>query len=215
MPVFAATTVSAKESGAVLVRWVRTSATTDRGKHLIATRKRWRLRGRFPEGDRAAAPYPPLVRHLLWHRGVRTPSAAAAFVENAPPEYDPLLMPDAQAALARLRQAIDQRELIAVYGDFDVDGVTASAILVQGLRELGAVVVPYIPDRFTEGYGVNNAAIDSLAAQGVSLIVTADCGTSSVEEVAHGRALGIDTIIVDHHTIPPRLPDAVAIVNPK
>src|SRR3990172_10476782 len=215
MPVFGAKTVSAKESGVVLPWWVRTSATRAGGRHLIATRKRWRLRGRFPEGDLAAAPYPPLVRHLLWHRGVRTPSAAAAFVENAPPEYDPLLMPDAEVALARFRQAIDEPELIAVYGDFDVDGVTASAILAEALRELGAVVVPYIPDRFTEGYGVNNAAIDSLAGQGVSLIVTADCGTSSVDEVARARSLGIDTIVVDHHTIPPLLPDAVAIVNPK
>jgi single-stranded-DNA-specific exonuclease len=176
--------------------------------------RRWRLRGRQPEGELAAAPYPPLVRHLLWHRGVRTPAEAAAFMDGAV-EYDPLLLPDIEPALFRLRRAIEEGELVAVYGDFDVDGVTASTILVEGLRELGGRVTPYLPDRFSEGYGVNIDAIDALHGQSVSLIVTADCGTSSVAEVAHARKLGVDTIILDHHTIPPELPDAVALVNPK
>jgi len=175
----------------------------------------WRLRGRFPEGDLASAPYPPLIRHLLWHRSVRTPAEAAAFMDGAPVEYDPLLLPDIKPALNRLRRALDAGELIAVYGDFDVDGVTASVILMEGLRGLGARVVSYLPDRFTEGYGVNVPAIDKLYADGVTLIVTADCGTGSVAEVAHARKLGIDTIILDHHTIPPELPAAVAMVNPK
>jgi single-stranded-DNA-specific exonuclease len=124
-------------------------------------------------------------------------------------------MPDMEAALARLRSAILDGETIAIYGDFDVDGVTASAILIEGLRALRAVVVSHIPDRFSEGYGVNTAAIDGLHAQGVTLMITADCGTSSVAEVAHATALSIDTIVLDHHTIPPQLPAAVAIVNPK
>src|SRR5207244_8913569 len=117
--------------------------------------------------------------------------------------------------LDRLRRAMDEGELIAGYGDFDVDGVTASTILIEGLRGLDGRVEPYLPDRFSEGYGVNIAAIDKLHAQGVTLIVTADCGTSSVAEVAHARKLDIDTIILDHHTIPPELPAAVALVNPK
>ena len=177
--------------------------------------KRWRLRGRFPEGELASAPYPPLIRHLLWHRGVRTPAEAAAIMEGATVEHDPLLLPDIEPALARLRSAIAGNELIAVYGDFDVDGVTASAILSEGLTELGGRVEVYIPDRFSEGYGVNTAAIDKLHAQGVGLIVTADCGTSSVAEVEHARNLGVDAIILDHHTVPPELPAAVALVNPK
>ncbi len=177
--------------------------------------RRWRLRGRFPEGELEGAPYPPLIRHLLWHRGLRTLADAAAFVDGSPPESDPLLLPDAEAALRRLRQAIDDGEKIAVYGDFDVDGVTASAILIDGLRALSGNVVSYLPDRFREGYGVNNGAIDSLHGQGASLIVTADCGTSNVAEVDHARGLGIDVVILDHHTIPPQLPAAVAIVNPK
>ncbi|TMB68502.1 MAG: single-stranded-DNA-specific exonuclease RecJ [Chloroflexi bacterium] len=181
----------------------------------IAPLRRWRLRGRQPEGDLANASYPPLIRHLLWHRGVRTPDEAAAFMDGVPVEHDPLLLPDIGPALDRLRRAVNEGEIIAVYGDFDVDGVTASTILIEGLRDLGGQVVPYLPDRFSEGYGVNIAAIDSLHAQGVTLIVTADCGTSSIPEVAHARKLGIDTIILDHHTIPPELPAAVSLVNPK
>jgi len=181
----------------------------------IAPRRRWRLRGRQPEGDLAGASYPPLIRHLLWHRGVRTPAEAAAFMDGAPVEYDPLLLPDIEPALGRLRRAVNEGELIAVYGDFDVDGITASTILIEGLRGLGGRVEPYLPDRFSEGYGVNVAAVDKLHALGVTLIVTADCGTSSVAEIAHARKLGIDTIILDHHTIPPELPAAVALVNPK
>lgn len=178
--------------------------------------KRWRLRGRFPEGELASAPYPALIRHLLWHRGIRTAAEAAAFMEPSHADVnDPLLLPDAAAALARLEQAIRNDELIAVYGDFDVDGVTASAILIEGLRGLGARVEPYLPDRFSEGYGVNNAAIDTLAGQGVRVMITADCGTSSIDEIAHAGTLGIDTIIADHHTVPPQLPAALAVVNPK
>jgi single-stranded-DNA-specific exonuclease len=180
-----------------------------------APRRRWRLRGRHPEGDLAAAPYPPLIRHLLWHRGVRTAAQAAALMGGAPVDYDPLLLPDIEPALARLRRAIGEGELTAVYGDFDVDGITASVILTEGLRGLGGRVVPYLPDRFSEGYGVNIEAIDALHEQGASLIVTADCGTSSVAEVAHARNLGVDTIILDHHTIPPELPAAVALINAK
>ncbi|HSP54605.1 MAG TPA: single-stranded-DNA-specific exonuclease RecJ, partial [Dehalococcoidia bacterium] len=106
-------------------------------------------------------------------------------------------------------------ELIAVYGDFDVDGVTASAILSEGLAALGASILTYIPDRFSEGYGVNTEAIDRLHARGVGLILSADCGTSSIPEVAHARKLGIDAIVIDHHTVPAELPDTIALINPK
>src|SRR2546425_1201663 len=95
----------------------------------LAPTRRWRLRGRFPDDALAGAPSPPLIRHLLWHRGLRTLADADAFLNGAPPDYDPLLLPDAEAALQRLRRAIHDGETIAVYGDFDVDGVTATAIL--------------------------------------------------------------------------------------
>lgn len=177
--------------------------------------RRWQLRGRFPDGALADLPAQPLVRHLLWHRGLRDAGAASAFLEARDPGHDPALLPDIEQAVARLRRAIDAGELIAVYGDFDVDGVTASGILVEALEELGARVIPYIPDRFGEGYGVNNGAIELLAGQGARLIVTADCGTSSVAEIELAGRLGVETIVVDHHTVPPQLPPAAAVVNPK
>jgi single-stranded-DNA-specific exonuclease len=182
---------------------------------VTATGKRWQLRGRFPDGELDGLQHQPLIRHLLWHRGVRTLSDANAFLDNARPDYDPLLLPDMEAALHRLRRAIHDGELIAVYGDFDVDGVTATAILTEGLCGLGGRVVPYIPDRFSEGYGVNNGALQSLREQAAGLVVTADCGTSSVAEVAFARKVGMDVIIVDHHSIPRELPVATAIVNPR
>ncbi len=131
------------------------------------------------------------------------------------PGYDLCLLPDASDAVGRLRRAIANSEQIAVYGDFDVDGITATAVLIEGIAGLGGQVMPYIPDRFTEGYGVNSAAIEALAKRGVTLIITADCGTSSVKEIELGRRLDIDTIIIDHHSVPPQLPPAAAIVNPK
>lgn len=182
---------------------------------MKSIRKRWQLRGRFPDDELEGLSYPALVRHLLWHRGVRTTEEAENFMSAALADHDPLTLPDAQVAIERLQKALHSGEVIAVYGDFDVDGVTASAILIEGLRELGGSVEPYIPDRFAEGYGVNTLAIDQLAEKGAKVIVTADCGTSSVTEIAHAAALGIDTIVVDHHTVPAELPVAVAIVNPK
>ena len=203
---------------------------------MTASGRRWRLRGRFPDGALVDArpgpdggpsggrpPYPTLIRHLLWHRGLRTAEEAERFMEGPPREYDPLLLPDIEKALSRLRQAIDGSERIAVYGDFDVDGVTATALLVEGLCALGGDAFAYLPDRFSEGYGLNCGALDRLRAEGASLVVTADCGTSSIAEVAHARGLGMDVVILDHHSVPPdpstgsgqRLPPAVATVNPK
>ncbi|MEO8456210.1 MAG: single-stranded-DNA-specific exonuclease RecJ, partial [Chloroflexota bacterium] len=177
--------------------------------------RRWHLRGRFPDGELDGAHKEPLIRHLLWHRGLRSASDAAAFLEARDPGFDAMLLPDIDIAIERMRRAIANGELIAVYGDFDVDGVTASAILIEALSELGARVISYLPDRFGEGYGVNPGAIESLAAQGVTLIITADCGTSNVDEVALANKLGADVIVLDHHTVPPELPAAIALVNPK
>ncbi len=182
---------------------------------MTATGKRWRLKGRFPDGALEGAPYPTLIRHLLWHRGLRTADEATRFMEGPPIEHDPLLLPDIEPALRRLRQAVADGERIAVYGDFDVDGVTACALLVEGLSDLGGDAFAYIPDRFSEGYGLNCGALDRLRAGGAGLVIAADCGTSSVAEVAHARSLGMDVIIVDHHSVPPELPAAVATVNAK
>jgi single-stranded-DNA-specific exonuclease len=126
-----------------------------------------------------------------------------------------MLLPQVEKALSRLELAIRDHELIGIFGDFDVDGVTATAILVEGLTALGGRAIPYLPDRFAEGYGVNNAALSRLKAQGVSLVVTADCGISNAAEVDFAHEIGLDVIVVDHHSIPERLPDAVALVDPK
>jgi single-stranded-DNA-specific exonuclease len=176
---------------------------------------RWRLRDPSARQNGIAS-FPPLVATVLAARGITTRAEADLFYKpHLAPDYDPLLLPGMREAIDRTRRAIADGETIALYGDFDVDGVTSVAILHLGLRPLGANTVNYIPDRFTEGYGLNNGAISHLRAGGASLLVSADCGISSVAEVAHANSLGLDVIILDHHTVPDELPAAVAAVNPK
>jgi single-stranded-DNA-specific exonuclease len=118
-------------------------------------------------------------------------------------------------AVSRIYKALLSREKIAVYGDFDVDGITATVILVEGLSWLGATAVPYLPDRYNEGHGLNLGAIEKLRDQGINLIITVDCGISDCEEVKRAREMGIDMIISDHHVPSEVLPQAVAVINPK
>jgi len=118
-------------------------------------------------------------------------------------------------AVTRLRQAIRQREPIAVYGDFDADGVTATALLVETLSALGAQVEPYIPHRVDEGYGLNEEALRELAQRGIKVVVTVDCGIRATDEIAHGCGLGLDIIVTDHHSPGEELPPATAAINPK
>jgi single-stranded-DNA-specific exonuclease len=176
---------------------------------------RWRLRD--PYAHQNGIPrYPPVLATVLAARGITTRQQAEAFYRpHLLPDHDPLLLPGMADAILRVDRAIREGELIALYGDFDVDGVTSIAILHEGLAPLGARTLPYIPDRFTEGYGLNFGAIRSLAAAGATLLVTADCGISSVAEVAYANELALDVIILDHHTVPDVLPDALAAVNPK
>jgi len=180
-----------------------------------ATGKRWVRR------DQSAAAcelpgLPPTMARLLGARGYVDAAAAEAFLRGAQDrDHDPLLLPQIEPALARIAAAIHGSELIAVFGDFDVDGVTATAILVEGISALGGRVIPYLPDRFSEGYGVNSGALTELRSRGASLVITADCGISADNEVDHANEIGLDVIVVDHHAIPPRLPEAVALVDPK
>ena len=118
------------------------------------------------------------------------------------------------AAVTRIRAALDRGETIAVYGDYDVDGITATALLTDYLRSQGASVIPYIPDRLEEGYGLNTEAVSALRGQGVTLIITVDCGITAVEETAWARSLGVDVVITDHHECKDILPAAAAVVDP-
>jgi single-stranded-DNA-specific exonuclease len=158
--------------------------------------------------------YPTLVQRILECRDVATLPQAEAFFD-AHDECDPFALPDVEKAVARLVQATRAAETAAVFGDFDVDGVTSVALLTEALRSMGARVIPYIPDRFDEGYGLNAPAISKLHDEGATLLVAVDCGTSSVDEVAYARTLGMDVVIIDHHLPAERLPDALALVNPK
>ena len=148
-------------------------------------------------------------------RGITDAAAARAFLDGPGAQPNCGALPAIDVAIDRLLHAVRNGEHVAIYGDFDVDGVTSAAQLTEALSSLGAPPMPYIPDRFAEGYGLNIPAIEKLHADGATLLVTADCGTSSIEEVARARDLGMDVIILDHHTIPPELPDATALVNPR
>jgi len=184
---------------------------------LIAapTTARWRLRDPYAH-QKGIPNFPRVVATALAARGITTrPQADLFYKPHLAPDYDPLDLPGMRHAIERTRRAIREGETIALYGDFDVDGVTSIAVLHTGLRALGAKTINYIPDRFAEGYGLNCPAISNLHGQGATLLITADCGISSVEEVAHANALGVDVIILDHHTVPEQLPDALAAVNPK
>ena len=129
--------------------------------------------------------------------------------------HDPHLLPDIDTAIERIGKALQQDELIAIYGDFDADGVTSTALLHEGLSALGGRTTPYIPHRTEEGHGLSMQGLASIKSLGASLIVTADCGVSSFEEVEAARNTGMDVVITDHHSVPPQLPSATAIVDPK
>lgn len=176
---------------------------------------RWRLRD--PYAHQNGIPrFPAIVATVLAARGITTREQADLFYKpHLAPDYDALELPGMHEAIARVRAAIEASETIALFGDFDVDGVTSVAVLHEGLKPLGASLINYIPDRFAEGYGLNFGAVKRLREQGASLLVTADCGISSVAEVAYANELGLDVIILDHHTVPEVMPAAIAAVNPK
>ncbi|MGO9580260.1 MAG: single-stranded-DNA-specific exonuclease RecJ [Desulfobaccales bacterium] len=158
---------------------------------------------------------PRLVARILLNRGLAAPDDILAFLDPSLERLNPPFeLPDLEAAAARLGRAVRQGEPVAVYGDYDADGITATAMLHQFLRELGLDCVAYIPDRLTQGYGLKVEALKELATQ-ARLIVTVDCGISDAQEVAWAKAQGLEVIITDHHEIPPVLPDALAVVNPK
>ena len=152
---------------------------------------------------------------LLHTRGYRTPESIQAFFkQEAACLHDPYLMLDMQKAVDRINRAIEQGEKIAIYGDYDVDGVTSVSLLYLYLTSYGADVGYYIPDRMSEGYGLSRPSIDRLHERGVTLMITVDTGITAIDETAYATELGIDTVVTDHHECRPELPEAIAVVNP-
>ncbi len=161
-----------------------------------------------------AAGYSPLTARVLCSRGYDTQEKADAFLSASGPLPDPMLMQDMDKAVRRVQQALQRREHIAVFGDYDVDGITSTCLLTEFLRSQGGCVTYYIPSRIEEGYGLNEHAISSLKDKGVSLIVTVDCGITANREADFCREIGVDLIITDHHECKDDLPDALAVVDP-
>ena len=169
-----------------------------------------KARARLEEGGLS-----PLLSAVLAARGARTPQQAQAMLSpKNEPLHPPELLRDMDKAVARIALARRRGERIAVYGDYDVDGITSTCLLTDFLGRWGLDVVPYIPDRLEEGYGLNREAALHLAREGVSLVITVDCGITAVEEVAFAGELGMDVVVTDHHECKQRIPQAAAVVDP-
>jgi single-stranded-DNA-specific exonuclease len=159
---------------------------------------------------------PPLLARILTHRGFNEASAAKPFLSSSLSTDlpSPFLMADMDRAVDRLVRALKGKELICIWGDYDVDGTTGSSALVSFLREIGGSPIYYVPHRIEEGYGMNSQGLERLGTKGVRLVVSVDCGISNYKEVEFANSQGMDVVIVDHHQPPAALPPAVAVLNP-
>jgi len=180
-------------------------------------KKRWQVAARIsPEADDNLRQYPPVLRQILFNRGYASAPEAEQFLQAGDSNNgESETMMGINAAVDRIQSAIRNNEKIAVYGDYDTDGVTSTALSVQTLHAFGADVRPYIPDRFAEGYGLNINALDTLKSEGIRLIITVDCGIRANEEAEHARSIGLDLIITDHHSVGEDLPWATVLINAK
>ena len=179
--------------------------------------KQWNIAHPCPEGrarlERAGIS--PLLAAVLSARGITEPEQAwKLLTPGDEPLLDPMGMRDMEKAVYRVSKALKQKEILAVYGDYDVDGITATCLLTDCLTRMGGRAIPYIPDRLEEGYGLNREAVSALARQGVTLIVTVDCGITAAQEVAYANSLGVDVVVTDHHECKQALPEAAAVVDP-
>lgn len=181
--------------------------------------KQWTISRPDPERVRLLVEqcgYPGLVASVLAARGLEQPEAARQFLcSDLTGLHDPLLLPDMAQAVELIEQSIRAGERIAVFGDYDVDGVTSTCTLIRYLRARGADCLYYIPDRLSEGYGLNAQAMHTLAERGVQLMITVDSGITAIEEIALARSLGMKVVVTDHHECKDELPNANAVVNPK
>lgn len=180
-------------------------------------KKQWQVAARItPEVEQELHGYPPILRQILFNRGYGTHEAARKYLEAQPPkDTNPFSLLGVAEAAKRIELALLKGERIVIYGDYDVDGVTSTALLYLYLSNLGADVSGYIPNRFDEGYGLNNDALTTLKEDGTDLVITVDCGIRSLEEVEHAQNLGLDIIITDHHHPGDELPNALAVIDPK
>lgn len=184
-------------------------------KMSLTQTKKWTVFDPAPVSFLDRIPEHPLLVQVLYNRGLRTAEEVTAFLARTDAvKENPYRLRDMSEAVTRIMRAIEKGEVICVYGDFDADGVSATALLVNALQAAGGRVGPYIPDRVDEGYGLNRDAIERIATQ-ATLMITVDCGIRSVVEVEQAVALGIDVIITDHHTVGPVLPPALAVINPR
>lgn len=179
--------------------------------------KRWQIEPRItPEAEEALKAFPPIIRQLLFNRGYASDEAARKFLKASVAfDTSPWQLHGMEKVIDRLENAILNQEPIVIYGDYDVDGVTATVLLVQLLKSMGAIVHEYIPNRFDEGYGLNIEALDAIKAEGAKIVVTVDCGIRSLDEIEYGNNLELDLIVSDHHHPGEELPRAYAIINPK
>ena len=182
----------------------------------------WHIKQLTPEEQTAAErlsaelEISPVAARLLAGRGLRTAAQARAYIRPSLESlHDPFLMQDMGAAVDRLCQAIDHHERIMVYGDYDVDGTTAVALMYSFLRTQTENLIYYIPDRYTEGYGISTKGIDTAKEKGCSLVIALDCGIKAVDKIAYANSLGVDFIVCDHHTPGAVIPSAVAVLNMK
>ncbi len=187
---------------------------------VVQTRHKWILAENDREKTRALAQtlnVPPIVAHILILRGVATPEEAHTFLYPSLKHLsDPFQLTDLSKAVARIKQAKEKNEHIRIFGDYDVDGISAIAILMNGLRRFGISQLSYaMPQRLTEGYGLNSARVEEARYDGVDLIITVDNGISAHEAAQRARELGVDLIITDHHSVEENLPEALAVINPK
>ncbi|NLG97595.1 MAG: single-stranded-DNA-specific exonuclease RecJ [Chloroflexi bacterium] len=178
--------------------------------------RRWIIHEPVPtEIDQALGAYPPFFRQILFARGIEDEFQAQSFLHGQIEDDNPFKLKGMQEAVERIFWAADHGEKVVVYGDYDVDGVTATALLVGVLSRCGVDVKPYIPNRFEEGYGLNSEALETLASQEVRLVITVDCGIRSPREAELAEKLGIDLIISDHHHPGDEVPDAWSVICPK
>ena len=180
--------------------------------------KKWSVKNQINfAGSELAKKYHPVLLQLLKNRGIEGAEAIERFFNfnYASGIIDPNLFPDMPKAVQRIVEAINKKEKVAVFGDYDADGVTATVLVCEALEKFGvAEVISYIPDRQLEGYGMNDNAIDYLKKEKVNLIITVDCGITNFEEIAKANQLGMDVIVTDHHHVPSKLPAALALINP-